>query len=80
MNIKTKYAVSQSVFAMIKNKIAEVYIKKAVIEIVDGYGSAPPVMSLTYYASEKYRFFRQKALPYKESELYATKEELLQTI
>lgn len=80
MNIKTKYDVGQSVYAMVNNKVAEVNIRRAVIEVIDGYGLNPPAMKVTYYAAEKYRFFRQKAKPYNESELFATKEELLMNI
>lgn len=80
MNIKTKYDVGKSAFTMINNKVAEVRIRRAIIEVFDGYGTDPPAMKVTYYAAEKFRFFSQKAKPYGESDLYATKEELLRTI
>lgn len=80
MIIQTKYNVGQSVFTIIYNKVAEVYIRKITLEVEDNYGSKPPIVKATYYAAEKYKFFRQKALPYNETELYSTKQELLQHI
>jgi hypothetical protein len=79
MNITTKYDVGKSAFTMIDNKVSEVQIREIRIEITDGYGFDPTI-KVKYYASKSRNHLRRNFIMYNESELYATKEELLENI
>lgn len=81
MTIETKYHPGQSLFTFKDNKAIEVRIKRTEIEVKEGYGSdAKKYHTITHFASQKYRMFGSKALPYKEHELFLTKEALIQSL